>query len=313
MTYSTGDGNLSKSLDQLFCSADLTRETHSQLICLVVLNIVLSVTTFLGNTLILIALHKESSLNPATKLMFRCLLITDLFVGLMSEPLIVVNWISVVNERWNICRFSYLSSFITGYIFSSVSLLTSTAVSVDRLLALLSGLRYRQVVTTKRTYIALTVFWVVSIVGTSLHFWNYLITVWLSYTGIALCLVTSVFSYTKIFLTLRRHQTQVLDQLHKTQSSQASPLNLTRYRKAVSSALWLQLTLLVCYLPFGVTDALMNHVRLSPSIYIVREFTASLVFFNSSLNPLLYCWKIREVRQAVKDTIRQFCSSVLCE
>ena len=307
MAYFTRDGNLSKSFDQLFCSAGLTRETHSQLICLVVLNVVLSVTTFLGNTLILIALHKESSLNPATKLLFRCLATTDLFVGIISEPVIVVNWISVVNERWDICRYTFLSSFITGYIFSSVSLLTSTAVSVDRLLALLLRLRYRQVVTMKRTYITLSVFWVVSIVGTTLYFWNYLITLWLSYTGIVLCLLTSVFSYTKIFLTLRHHQTQVLDHLHQKQRSQANPLNLARYRKVVSSALWLQLTLLVCYLPFGVIDALMNHVRLSPSIYIVREFTTTLVYLNSSLNPILYCWKIREVRQAVKDTVRQFC------
>ena len=172
MAYFTRDGNLSKSFDQLFCSAGLTRETHSQLICLVVLNVVLSVTTFLGNTLILIALHKESSFNPATKLLFRCLATTDLFVGLISEPVIVVNWISVVNERWDICRYTFLSSFITGYIFSSVSLLTSTAVSVDRLLALLLRLRYRQVVTMKRTYITLSVFWVVSIVGTTLYFWN---------------------------------------------------------------------------------------------------------------------------------------------
>ena len=307
MAYFTRDGNLSKSFDQPFCSAGLTRETPSQLICLVVLNVVLSVTTFLGNTLILIALHKESSLNPATKLMFRCLAITDLFVGLITEPVVVVNWISVVNERWDICRYTFLSSVITCYIFSSVSLLTSTAVSVDRLLALLLGLRYRQVVTKKRTYITLSVFWVLSIVGTTLFFWNYLITVWLSYTGIVLCLVTSVFSYTKIFLTLRHHQTQVLDHLHQKQRSQANPLNLARYRKAVSSALWLQLTLLVCYLPFGVIDALMNHVRLSPSILIARKFTATLVLLNSSLNPILYCWKIREVRRAVKDTVRQFC------
>ena len=40
--------------------------------------------------------------------------------------------------------------------------MTITAVSVDRLLALLLGLRYRQIVTLKRTDIIVAFFWIVS-------------------------------------------------------------------------------------------------------------------------------------------------------
>ena len=46
------------------------------------------------------------------------------------------------------------------------------------------------------------------------------------------------------------------------------------------------------------------------SSYLARNFAATIVYLNSSLNPFLYCWKIREVRQAVKETLRQlFCWS----
>ena len=38
------------------------------------------------------------------------------------------------------------------------------------------------------------------------------------------------------------------------------------------------------------------------SFFLDRESTVTLVYFNSSLNPILYCWKIREVKQAVKYT-----------
>ena len=41
-------------------------------------------------------------------------------------------------------------------------LLTMTAISVDRLVALLLGLRYRQTVTLERIYIMLAAFWVLS-------------------------------------------------------------------------------------------------------------------------------------------------------
>ena len=46
------------------CSANLTGGMHEQLIYLLAFNIFLSITAFLGNTLILVALHKESSLHP---------------------------------------------------------------------------------------------------------------------------------------------------------------------------------------------------------------------------------------------------------
>ena len=38
---------------------------------------------------------------------------------------------------------------------------------------------------------------------------------------------------------------------------------------------------------------------------ILRGITVVLIYFNSTLNPFLYRWKIREERQAMKQTIRQ--------
>ena len=91
------------------------------------------------------------------------------------------------------------------------------------------------------------------------------------------------------------------------QPSQAIPLNIARYRKAVYSALWVQGTLGICYLPYNIAVFLTPQRGMSLSIYLARNFTASMLLLNSSLNPLLYCWKIREVRQAVKETLTQLC------
>ena len=138
--------------------------------------------------------------------------------------------------------------FILGYLLGSVSLLTLTAISVDRLLALLLGLRYRQVVTLKRTYLILAVIWVISTLAAVISLWNDLITTWYGYIGISLCLVISSFSYSIIFWKLRQHQTQ----LHVQTNAETSPLNVTRYKRAVASALWLQLALITCYLPYEI-------------------------------------------------------------
>ena len=55
----------------------------------VVLNTFLSITASLSNVLILIALRKVSSVHPPTKLLFRCLAVSDLCVGLITQPLYV--------------------------------------------------------------------------------------------------------------------------------------------------------------------------------------------------------------------------------
>ena len=84
-------------------------------------------------------------------------------------------------------------------------------------------------------------------------------------------------------------------------------LNIVQYKKVVSSIFWLQLTLVACYAPF-ITVSLLRHTVLSgTTIQGLWLFTATLVYSNSSLNPFLYCWKIREVRIAVKNTAKTFC------
>ena len=125
-----------KTAGELYCSAEFTKGVHDELIFLSVLNIFLSIAAFLGNTLILVALHKESSLHSPSKLLYRNLAITDLCVGVIAEPLTVTYWISVVSGRWNICHHAVLAVGWSGFALCSVSLFTLTAIGVDRLLAL---------------------------------------------------------------------------------------------------------------------------------------------------------------------------------
>ena len=299
-----------KTVQELFCSAEFVRGVESELIFLSALNIFFFVTAFLGNTLILVALHKETSLHPPSKLLYRNLAITDLCVGIITQPFFVTYFTSVVNERWDICYYAESAGDYSGSILCAVSLLTVTAISVDRLLALLLVLRYRQVVTYRRTCITVTGFWILSIVVASTLLLNRHLTAWYQYTGTSLCLVITIFAYAKIFVTLRHNQIHVQNHVAQGQPSQAIPLNIARYRKAVYSALWVQGTVGICYLPYNIAVFLTPQRGMSLSIYLARNFTASMLLLNSSLNPLLYCWKIREVRQAVKETLRQlFCRS----
>ena len=309
LTNLTGDPKQT-SYHGLACSTAFTGEVHNHLIVLLAINGFVSITAFLGNTLILVALNKETSLHAPSKLLFRNLATTDLCVGLIVEPLFVTHLISSLNEPWNICRYVFAVSNITAYnyILCGVSLYTLTAISVDRLLALLLGLRYRQVVTLKRIYRIVVVSWVVSTAGATMLFWNERIASWYGCIAAALCVVTLIFSYTKIFFTLRHNQIQAQGNVNQRQPNQTVQLNIARYKKTVTSALWVQLALVVCYLPFAIEEFLRLQRGVTSAIMVARFYSATLVAINSSLNPILYCWKIREVRQAVKDTL----SGLLC-
>ena len=84
-------------------------------------------------------------------------------------------------------------------------------------------------------------------------------------------------------------------------------INQARYKKTVASALWVQTIFLLSYMPWGLTAAVVVTTGLSTqSLYLAVCVIFSLTLLNSSLNPFLYCWKLREVRQAVKGTIRGF-------
>ena len=295
-----------KTVGKTYYSEELTEKIQGELIFLLVLNIFLSIAAFVGNTLILVALPKETSLHSPSKLLFRNLAITDLCVGIIAEPLLVAYLMSLVKQRWDICYYLDYEGFAFGAILSSMSLLTLTAISVDRLLALSLGIRYRQVATLRKAYISVIIMWVISLVfGAAVYFLlDTVILDWSMFILISLCVVISGLCYTKIFFVLRRSQIRLEDSSFQGPTEVMKiPLNLARYRKAVYSALWVQVTLVVCYLPFGLATSIPEF---SLSVYLM---TLTLLLSNSSLNPLLYCWKIREVRQAVKDTVRHLFSS----
>ena len=168
-------------------------------------HILLSLMALSENFLILGAFHKVSSLHPPSKLLYRCLPTSDLFVSIISQPFIATYWMSLVHEEWYLCRLAYKAAYITAQALRSVSSLTMVAISADRLLALVSGLRYRQIVTLKRTYIMVATFWVLIVVAGLCYILDYRIDMWCGRIIIPSCLIISAASYTKIFCILRHH------------------------------------------------------------------------------------------------------------
>ena len=280
---------------------------YNSFIVLSVLNIFLAITATLGNTLILLALGRNSCLHAPSRLLIRCLTFTDLCVGLISQPLAALHAIAILTKHVAIFRFTVVSAYITSSILSGVSLFVLTFISIDRLLALSLGVRYRQTVTAKRVRIFVFFIWAVNIANATIRFLGSRFVYYtFSLVSILLCLVISTFCYGKICRTLRAQSIKVRASVSEGQPNESSQLHVEKYKKTVSSALWVHFTLLACYLPYSVVSGLKAIT--GDTFAVAHGFTGTLIFFNSSVNPVLYCWRIREVREAVKETIRQYCS-----
>ena len=275
---------------------------------LLALNIFLAITASLGNALILNALPKVTSLHSPTKLLFGNLAVTDLCVGLISQPLFVTIRLSAVIKMDLDIQY-YLMNIANAFdfILCGVSILTLSAISVDRLLALLLGIRYRTIVNLRHTRALLSFFWLTGIAAVLLRvFTSFSVAAIVGVIFLIIVIVISVFCYTKIFMTLRQFETQV--QNRGQQRREGMSPNIGRYKKTVWSIAWVQLALIACYIPFIISAIVMKIKDSSgTTANTIWIFTFSLIYVNSSLNPILYCWRIKDARQEVKATIRRFC------
>ena len=276
------------------------------IIFLATLNILSAMIALIGNSIVILALLKTTSLHPPSKVFLGSLALTDLFVGVVSQPFYVM----ILLLRGKICLYIQIIAVISANLFGGASLLTVTAISVDRLLALKMMLRYKQVVTSRRTRFTVAIFWLVSVIISIMLVVNSFIILHIICTVLLLCTVTSTYCYARIYNILRHHQNQI-QVIHV----QAAPLSegstslivISRYKKTVSSALWVQGVFLACYSPYLFTIIFILTGRSISSFRFFWELAVSLVLLNSSLNPFIFCWKIDGVRKAAKDVIKSWC------
>ena len=262
-----------------------------------VLNAVFSLTAFAGNFLVLGAIWSKPTLHKPTNILLLGLSLSDLAVGLIVQPLFIVVLIyEVSREKYPVLRLIFRS--IQAF-FVSATILTLTSVSVDRCLALILHLRYVAVVTVKKTILVLCLIWLTSVVyaGTFLIDGELHHTV--SMFVIALCIVVNSLACSTIYRICRRHRIQIQNQ---SLPNQPEAFDMKRYRKSLITMIALLILLIICYSPYICMRAVANFTDwLSPphGAFMLR-CSATLVYLNSSVNPLVYCWRLPAMRVAVK-------------
>ena len=262
-----------------------------------VLNAPLMLISILSNALVLAAIIRTPSIRSTHVIMLCSLAVSDFLVGFVAQPIFIA-------EQLTKNRYLCHASVMMGYSLCGVSYLTVTAITVDRFLALHYHMRYATLVTECCVKYSLIIIWLVSFIIPCFRFWDK--SVYSLITGIiAICLLICTFSYVRIYRIVRRHQLHINAQQQAVQSSDAgNNLNITRLKSSAMNALVFYLVLIICYLPLLVLVTLhgLSNMNDWPTEW---EFAITAVFLNLSINPFLYCWRLRELRTAVVKTARQ--------
>ena len=263
-----------------------------------VLNAPLMVISILGNALVLAAIIRTPSIRSTPHMIMLCsLAVSDFLVGLIAQPLYIAN---------ELTKDPLLNNLVVTVAFSvcGVSLLTMTTLSVDRFLALHYHMRYATLVTESRVKYTLIIIWLVSFLPSSFFFWCRRVHSFLIGVSTAIHFIISTFSYIRMHLIVRKHQSVIHIQHQAVQSSNTgNNLNIARLKRSALNTFLLYIVLIICYFPIYVI--LTVFAPSGKDWQTEWSFAQTAVFMNSSINPLLYCWRLRELRTAVGKTVRQ--------
>ena len=293
--------------------AEDLQEADSSLIVNSVFNAFLSYTAIMLNIIIIHALRKTSSLPKPLKTLLLSLAVSDLGVGFLVQPLGVAYFVMRLKENTeNSLTVKNIYSVLTttSSFFCCASFFGVTALTADRFLAVHLHLRYQELVTRRRVVAVVTSIWLLSGSYSSVRSWNPKI--YAVVTGIiaTVCLVLTAFFYCKIYLAVQRHknQIQVLQVQQVTQNDEVM-VNAARQMKSAVGTFYVYLVFLVCYLPFISINVVEVITGPGALIKTLLDYTWTLVWLNSSLNPLVYCWKMKRIRHTIMNILRNMFSS----
>ena len=272
-----------------------------------VFNAFLSFTAITLNIVTIIALRKPLTIPRALKIFLLSLAVSDLGVGLLVQPLYITRLVMMIKENTKTLYFEIaLNSFYATAIFLTyASFFGLVALTTDRYLAVHFYLRYQELVTQKRVVAVVISNWILSAIPMLMSIWIPNAVGIVSVPVESVCYLTTAFFYFKIYLAVRHHSNQIhVLQAQLAQNNEGDMTNAARERKAAVGTFYVYLVFLICYLPSTCFWIILRSAGPSTMLSQFALYTNTLMYLNSSLNPLIYSWKMRHVRHAIMEILR---------
>ena len=232
-------------------------ELRSTYIANCVFNSFLSYTAIMLNIITIHAMRKTLSLPKTLKTLLLSLAVSDVGVGLLSQPFytsLLVKWLQQNNPD---CK-TYVMFIVIIGVFSVASFFGVVAVSVDRFLAIHLHLRYQELVTHKRVVAVVITIWLLGVFFPSMISWTtydiyYLVEFLLGVVSLVLTGIVNI----KIFLTVQLHKNQIQALQVQREAQTDEMAHFARFIKSAVSVFYVYVTFVVCYLPYFISVAVI--------------------------------------------------------
>ena len=278
-----------------------------------------------GNIMVLMTFYKNQSLRQPCYFLMASLAAMDLVVGLAVNPLYIVltNFISWQYREEHLLQ---LESFF-AMTSSMIIMHTLTVMSVERYIAVTYPLRYRTIVTDKRSGIAIATVWTFSFSLNALYFTvsnDDLPKLWITcgvLTGL-IPMIVILFCYGKILLAARVQSRRIAVAERCASNScsrndegstdaggeKHSLKEAKRARKAAWGVAIAVVVVMFLSMPVSVVSIMqivfvddICRFRYNNRIWM---WGATLTLLSSALDPWIYAMRIREFKECFKRTMR---------
>ena len=250
----------------------------------------------LMNALVIVAIKARRRLQSFCNILLACLAGTDLAVGLVSQPLFIAQEIFFLSGASveDYCHFYTKTVFFC--LFPSIeSLLILALLSMERYIAMKFSLRYASLITTPRLTGVVLCSWIISVISVILRLipLTYSFAV---YVTVIPAISIIVFCHTTVYLVSRRHMRRIKTE----QLPSETKTKFVEERKALKTTSIIIVFLFLSFVPSLLYGIFSREIRQTN----LRPLVLSCIFLNSLLNPVIHCWRNRDLRKVMTELLK---------
>lgn len=270
----------------------------------IIINSITCPLSVLLNVLVIMAVKRRPTLQSYANILLACLAATDVVTGLLVQPSFILHMflklLEVDDEDVGHVVINFHDSALRFLLVcSSLHLML---VTFERIIAIKYTLHYFVIMTKKKLKIAVTVSWLLPIFSElikNITGDNVFSNVLVALTLVSCVLFISI-SYLLLYQETRRHQKKMkTEQLPREEVER-----FAKEKKALKTSVFVVGAVVLSLFPSIVLLSLVFHfsidVVIKSNLYVILlPFVRTSGMLNSFLNPLIYCFRQKEIRKFV--------------
>lgn len=277
-----------------------------------VMNLICAVVATSGNAIIIVTIWVTPYLHEPPHILLCCLAVADFTTGFIVQPTYCIHKFANILGNDKLDCLSKVIMESVAWVSAAVSCASYASISGERYLALHFHMRYIQIVTARRTLYYTGSCWVSMTLLSLSRFalGNAQPFIVANIVGITGSTITVLLAYWKIFGLVRYHHQKIRDQAEATQSGD---FDIKKFRKSVNNIAYIVGVFILLYVPFTCVLIAQLQVGFTREIEAAYDCTRTMAFMASAINPFLYCWKMRDLREAVLTVVKKLRNTATIE